>query len=193
MCTSSRRASRRALCLLQTLLPSGTEQRRRRDVAGTATVYPYFSNGAYVARVSVDTRTGLVKLQSLTAVHDCGRIINRVLLEGQLHGAMAMGVGLALYERSSFDESGALLTGSLKHYLVPRANDLPSFSIGHHETLSPVTLLGAKGGGEAGVSGALAAVANAVDDAVSRRGATVTRFPLSPPEVVSILSSTDIT
>jgi carbon-monoxide dehydrogenase large subunit len=151
--------------------------------------YPYFSSGAYVARVSVDSRTGSVKVRSLTAVHDCGRVVNEVLVEGQLQGAMAMGIGLALYESSLFDPTGTLATRSFKEYLVPRANDLPPFKIGHHETLSPNTLFGAKGAGETGVGGALAAVANAVANAVARRGGSdATVFPLMPPQVLSLLA-----
>ena len=150
--------------------------------------YPYFSSGAYVARVSVDPGTGMVKVRSLTAVHDCGRVINEVLVEGQLQGAMAMGIGLALQECSLFDETGALAARSFKEYLAPRANDIPPFKIGHHETLSPNTLFGAKGAGETGVGGALAAVANAVADALKGRGVSQTPvFPLTPPEVLSLL------
>lgn len=150
--------------------------------------YPYFSSGAYVARVDVDRATGRVRLRSLTAVHDCGRVIEPVLVEGQLQGAMAMGAGLALSELSRFDERGAALSASFKEYLAPRANDLPDFVIGHHDTRAPHTLLGAKGAGEAGVGGALAAIANAVDDALSRWGAReVTAVPLDPPAVLALL------
>jgi carbon-monoxide dehydrogenase large subunit len=150
--------------------------------------YPYFSSGAYVARVDVDRGTGRVRLRSLTAVHDCGRVIEPVLVEGQLQGAMAMGAGLALSEESRFDEQGAPRTSSFKEYLAPRANDVPDFVIGHHETPAPHTLLGAKGAGEAGVGGALAAIANAVDDALARWGGReVTAVPLDPPAVLALL------
>lgn len=150
--------------------------------------YPYFSSGAYVARVDVDRATGLVRVRSLTAVHDCGRVIEPVLVEGQLQGAMAMGAGLALTEESRFDAHGAPLASSFKEYLAPRANDLPDFVIGHYETPAPHTLLGAKGAGEAGVGGALAAIANAVDDALARlRGREVTSVPLDPPAVLALL------
>ncbi|ALL79559.1 carbon monoxide dehydrogenase (plasmid) [Pseudonocardia sp. EC080610-09] len=150
--------------------------------------YPYFSSGAYVARVDVDRATGRVRLRSLTAVHDCGRVIEPVLVEGQLQGAMAMGAGLALSEESRFDERGVPQASSFKEYLAPRANDLPDFLIGHHETPAPHTLLGAKGAGEAGVGGALAAIANAVDDALSRQGGReVITAPLDPPAVLALL------
>jgi carbon-monoxide dehydrogenase large subunit len=150
--------------------------------------YPYFSSGAYVARVVVDRHTGKVTLRSLAAVHDCGRVVNETLVEGQLQGAMAMGVGIALFEHSEFDECGTPTTRSFKEYLIPRANDLPSFSIGHIETLSPNTLFGAKGAGEAGLGGALAAVANAVDNALERFGVETTTFPLTPPRVLRMMS-----
>ena len=150
--------------------------------------YPYFSSGAYVARVAVDTLTGKVTVRSLSAVHDCGRVINEALVEGQLQGAMAMGLGIALFEHSEFDESGTLQSRSFKDYLAPRANDLPSFTIGHFETLSPNTLFGAKGAGEAGVGGALAAIGNAVDDALKDLEVQTTTFPLSPPRILAMLS-----
>ncbi|GAA3543933.1 xanthine dehydrogenase family protein molybdopterin-binding subunit [Amycolatopsis ultiminotia] len=149
--------------------------------------YPYFSSGAYVARVRVDPATGVVRVLALTAVHDCGRVIDEVLVEGQLQGAIAMGVGLALSESSLFDDDGTARSRSFKEYLIPRANDLPSFHIGHHETPAPGTLLGAKGAGEAGVGGALAAVANAVDNALAGHGAVVMTVPLTPPRVLDLL------
>ncbi|MEQ3554389.1 xanthine dehydrogenase family protein molybdopterin-binding subunit [Pseudonocardia nematodicida] len=150
--------------------------------------YPYFSSAAYRARVTVDAGTGAVRLDALTAVHDCGRVVDPVLVEGQLHGALAMGAGLALSEASRTDDAGAPATRSFKEYLVPRANDLPEFVLGHHETPAPYTLLGAKGAGEAGVGGALAAIANAVDDAVGRLGGSpVTTVPLDPPTVLALL------
>ena len=151
--------------------------------------YPYFSSGAYVAEVDVDALTGIVRVTKLTAVHDCGRVLEPVLVEGQLQGAMAMGVGLALFEQSRFDGEGSLAARTFKEYLIPRANDLPDFVIGHYETPAPYTLLGAKGAGEAGVGGALAAVANAVDDALHRRGdavGPVTSIPLTPPVVLAL-------
>ncbi|WP_236792238.1 xanthine dehydrogenase family protein molybdopterin-binding subunit [Amycolatopsis sp. GM8] len=151
--------------------------------------YPYFSSGAYVARVSVDPATGVVRVLGLTAVHDCGRVIDEVLVEGQLQGAIAMGIGLAVSESSQFGADGALRTSSFKEYLIPRANDLPSFTIEHHETPAPGTLLGAKGAGEAGVGGAMAAVANAVDDALAGQGAAVTTVPLTPPTVLDLLET----
>ena len=152
--------------------------------------YPYFSNGAYLAHVRVDVATGRVALVALDAVHDCGTVLEPVLVDGQLHGAMAMGASMALQEQLVEDPEGRPLTQTFKEYLVPRANDLPTFTVGHHETPSPRTLLGAKGGGEAGLSGAQAAVVNAVYDAVRRHCGTRPRdleLPLTPPRVLSLL------
>jgi carbon-monoxide dehydrogenase large subunit len=160
------------------------------DAAERRPGYPYFSNGAYLAHVRVDVATGRVALLALDAVHDCGTVLEPVLVDGQLHGAMAMGASMALQEQLVQDPEGRPLTQTFKEYLVPRANDLPTFTVGHHETPSPRTLLGAKGGGEAGLSGAQAAVVNAVYDAVRRHTGTRPRdleLPLTPPRVLSLL------
>lgn len=152
--------------------------------------YPYFSCGAYVARVIVDESTGRVTVTALNAVHDCGTVLDRTLVEGQLHGAMAMGIGLALQEQIIADVNGRQVSLTFKDYLVPKANDVPSFEVAHHATPSPRTLLGAKGGGEAGLGGAQAAVVNAVLDAVRRftgRRPTEVELPLRPPRVRRLL------
>lgn len=152
--------------------------------------YPYFSSGAYVAHVDLDPLTGLVRVLGMWAVHDCGTVIDETLIGGQLHGAMAMGIGLALHEELLIQDEGDLATRTFKQYLVPRANDVPRFRVGHYCTPSPRTLLGAKGGGEAGLGGAQAAVANAVADAVRRHTGVRPRdltLPLSPPRVMDLL------
>jgi CO/xanthine dehydrogenase Mo-binding subunit len=153
--------------------------------------YPYFSSGAYVAFVRVDLLTGGVQVLSLDAVHDCGTVLEPVLVEGQLHGAMAMGSALALQEQLVDGPDGAPLARTFKEYLVPRANDLPSFTVGHLNNPSPRTLLGAKGGGEAGLGGAQAAVVNAVADAVRRHTGhrpLDLELPMSPPRVRRLLT-----
>ncbi len=114
-------------------------------------------------------------------------MINPTLVEGQMHGAMAMGVGAALSEKIVYDVEGRLLADRFKTYLMPRASDLPTFELVHQVTPSPFTVLGAKGAGEAGVGGAQAAIANAVDDALAPLGATVREFPLNPPAVLRLI------
>lgn len=151
------------------------------DAHGRMNPYPTYSNAAYLAVVEVDPATYAVRVLHLAASHDCGAAINPALVDGQLRGAMAMGIGAALYEATRYAPDGARLTTSFREYVMPRAGDLPPIVIGHGRTLSPNTLLGNKGGGEAGVGGAAAAVMNAVADALAPLGAEVLALPLTPP------------
>jgi carbon-monoxide dehydrogenase large subunit len=153
------------------------------DVRGRVNPYPSYSNAAYVAVVEVDPLTMTVSVLHLTAVHDCGVVINPALVEGQLAGAIAMGVGAALSEHVRYAPDGRRLTTSLREYLMPRAADLPDIDLAHRSTPSPHTLLGTKGGGEAGVGGATAAVVAAVEDALSPFGVELTELPLHPPSL----------
>jgi len=113
-------------------------------------------------------------------VEDCGPVINPLIVEGQIHGAVAQGIGEALDERLVYDEDGQLLTGTLMDYALPTASDLPDFAMGHLETPSPLTPGGYKGMGEGGTIGAPAAIANAVADAVRPLGIAVTALPILP-------------
>jgi carbon-monoxide dehydrogenase large subunit len=113
-------------------------------------------------------------------VEDCGPVINPVIVQGQIHGALAQGIGEALGERLVYDESGQLLSGTLMDYAVPAATALPSFVIGHIETPSPLTPGGYKGMGEGGTIGAPPAIANAVADAVAPLGVAITSLPILP-------------
>ncbi len=158
------------------------------DAEGRIQPYPSYSNAAYVAVVQVDAETGVVDLLDLAVVHDCGTIINERLVEGQIRGAVAMGVGAALSEHLVYDDDGVLSTDRLKSYVVPRAPDVPPIRVGHQVTPSPFTLLGTKGAGEAGVGGAAAAVASAVADALIPLGAVIRRFPLTPPTVLRAIN-----
>jgi carbon-monoxide dehydrogenase large subunit len=151
------------------------------DEHGRLNPYPTYSNAAYVAVVEVDPQTGVVRIAHLAAVHDCGLAINPALVEGQLRGAIAMGIGAALGEEVRYGPGGERLTSSFREYVMPRAADLPRIVVGHLETPSPHTLLGNKGAGEAGVGGAAAAVMNAVADALAPLGAEVLELPLVPP------------
>ncbi len=157
------------------------------DEAGRINPYPTYSNGAFCAVVEVDVETGIVTVVDVAAVHDCGTIVNPALVEGQTWGGIAMGIGSALMEHQVYDAAGRLQTDRLKTYLMPRAGDLPSIRLGHQVTPSPFSILGTKGAGEASVGGALAAIANAVEDALSPFGVVVEDFPLSPPRVLALL------
>jgi carbon-monoxide dehydrogenase large subunit len=118
-------------------------------------------------------------------VEDCGPVINPMIVEGQVHGAVAQGIGEALGERVVYDGSAQLLTGSFMDYALPTAADLPSFTLGHLETPSPLTPGGYKGMGEGGTIGAPAAIANAVADAVKPFGVRVTSLPILPETLIS--------
>jgi carbon-monoxide dehydrogenase large subunit len=144
-----------------------------------------FANSGMVAVVEVDTETGLVTLNRLVVVEDCGRVINPLIVDGQIHGGVAQGVGSALFEEFVYDDKGQLLTTTLVDYLLPGAVDLPSFQVHHLETPSPFTINGIKGMGESGAIGPGAAIAGAVDDAIGPlTSARVDRLPITPERVL---------
>ncbi len=145
---------------------------------------PTFSGAVHVASVEVDPETGRVAVRDYVVVEDCGPVINPMIVEGQIHGAVAQGIGEALSERLVYDESGQLLTGTLMDYALPTAATLPAFTIGHLETPSPLTPGGFKGMGEGGTIGAPAAIANAVADAVKPLGVGVTTLPILPADLI---------
>lgn len=148
---------------------------------------PTFAGAVHVAVVEVDGETGAVAVRAYTVVEDCGRVINPLLVEGQIHGALAQGLGEALLERLVHDDdTGQLLTGSLMDYALPRAADAPAPLIAHLETAAPDVPGGIKGMGEGGTIGAPAALANAVADALRGRGVTVASLPILPPELIRV-------
>jgi len=158
----------------------------------SATIYfdppgPTFSGAVHVAAVEVDSATGRVRLRRYVVVEDCGPVVNPTIVEGQIHGAVAQGLGEALQEAIVYDGEGQLLTGTLMDYALPKADDVPAFEIGHLETPSPIMPGGVKGMGEGGTIGAPAAVANAVADAVRARGVRITALPIRPESLVSSL------
>jgi 2-furoyl-CoA dehydrogenase large subunit len=137
-----------------------------------------------VAVVEVERETGVVRVLDYVTVHDAGRQLNPLLVKGQVRGGFAHGAGAALFERVVHDEDGNLLTGTLADYLCPTAPDLPPLTIGHVETPSPFTTLGAKGLGEGTTMSAPAAIANAVGDAL---GVDDVEVPLTPARVWELL------
>ena len=142
--------------------------------------YPF---GAYMAVVEVDPDTGKVDLKRFIACDDVGNVVNPMIVDGQIHGGVAQGIGQALLEGAVFDESGQLNTASYLDYAMPRADDLPSFELDRTVTPCPHNPLGAKGCGEAGTIGSTPAVVNAVVDALSPMGVTDLEMPLSPQRV----------
>jgi len=140
--------------------------------------------GAHIAEVEIDRDTGEVTLLNFTAADDFGRIINPMIVEGQVHGGLVQGIGQALHEDAIYDtESGQLRTGSLMDYCLPRADNVPAFNLSTHETLCAHNPLGAKGCGEAGTIGAPAAIMNAVANALAPFGVTDLSMPATPGRV----------
>ena len=142
-----------------------------------------FGHGAHMAVTRVDPETGMVKVEQYFCVEDCGTIIDHVIVDGQVVGAVALGIGNALYEELVYSEDGQLLTGTFMDYLVPTAPDVPEIQTLHTETPSPFTQGGVKGVGEAGTVGAFTAVGNAVADALLPLGVEVTHPPVGPRRV----------
>jgi aerobic carbon-monoxide dehydrogenase large subunit len=145
-----------------------------------------FPAGCYICEVEVDPATGKVQVMQFVAADDFGNIINPMIVEGQVHGGIAQGIGQALLEDTSYDASGQLLTASYMDYAMPRAHDLPSFSVSHQNTPCPSNPLGIKGCGEAGAIGSPPALINAVTDAIGVRDFTM---PASPQRVWRALQS----
>ena len=142
-----------------------------------------FPNGCHICEVEIDEATGVVSLERYSVVDDVGRMVNPMLVKGQIHGGIAQGVGQALFEVLTYDRDGQLLTGSFMDYAMPRADDLPSFDVDSFEVPTQVNPLGAKGVGEAGTVGALAALLNAVNDALAPLGVRHLDMPVTPERV----------
>ena len=150
--------------------------------------YPFaFTNGAQACWLEVDVETGMVQLLKHWCVEDCGRIINPLLVDEQVRGGIVQGLGGALYEHCVYSPEGQLMVGSMADYLVPMAAEMPDIEVGHIETPTKESLLGAKGAGEAGTAGAPAAVMNAINDALRPFGAKVFAQPFTPERILAAL------
>ena len=158
-------------------------------LSAVATYDPYgtFSNACHVAIVEVDIATGQVEIERFVVVEDAGRLINPMIVEGQIHGGVAQGIANALYEKVVYDDGGNILTGSLADYLVPTMAEIPELEIHHLETLTEASVTGAKGVGEGGTIGAPAAVLNAVSDALAPFGVGIFEMPITPQRILQLL------
>src|SRR6267143_288258 len=142
-----------------------------------------FPNGCHVCEVEIDEATGVVRIVRHTVVDDVGRIVNPMLVKGQIHGGVVQGLGQGLFETLVYDETGQLLAGSFMDYAMPRADDVPSFEVDSFEVPTKVNPLGAKGVGEAGTVGALPALMNAVNDALAPLGIRHLDMPVTAERV----------
>ena len=145
---------------------------------------PTFPNGCHACEVEIDADTGAVTIERYVGVDDVGRVINPMIVDGQMHGSTAQGVGQALLEEGVYDrDTGQLLSGSFMDYAMPRADMFPSFLCETNEVLAPNNPLGVKGGGEGGTTGAPPAVINAVVDALRDFGVRDVPMPATPERV----------
>jgi carbon-monoxide dehydrogenase large subunit len=154
----------------------------------SASTYP---NGCHIAEVEVDPETGVIDLVSYVSVNDFGTVINPMIVEGQLHGGVVQGIGQALMELAVYDKDGQLLSGSFMDYAMPRAADVPMFSLADHPAPAKTNPLGVKGCGEAGCAGALTSVMNAVIDALGEHGIRHLDMPLTPFRIWQALHATE--
>jgi CO/xanthine dehydrogenase Mo-binding subunit len=143
-----------------------------------------FASGAHAAVVEIDPATWEIDVVDYAVVHDCGNIVNPMIVEGQVHGGVAQGVGGALYERMAYDRDGQLQNASFMDFLMPYASEVPDVAIDHQQTPSPLNPLGLKGAGEAGVIPGTAAIASAIEDATGRR---IASMPISPTELYDLM------
>jgi CO/xanthine dehydrogenase Mo-binding subunit len=155
------------------------------DRSSLGVFYPFMGHACHIAVVEVDVETGAVEFLKYVAVHDCGTMVNPRSLEGHIVGGTAQGLGTALLEQFVYTDDGNLLTQSYFDYLMPSALEVPEVLIGHHETPSPYTPYGIKGGGEAGRMMAPAAIASAIEDALAPLGVRVHTLPATPERVLT--------
>lgn len=152
-----------------------------------------FTNGIQASHVEVDTDTGFVRLLGHWVVDDCGTVVNPLLVDEQIRGAVVQGIGAALFEECLYSNEGQLLNGNLADYLVPMSGEMPDIAVGHTCTPTRASALGAKGAGEAGTAGAPAAILNAVNDALRPLGAELFEIPLTPERILRALRKARMT
>jgi carbon-monoxide dehydrogenase large subunit len=150
-----------------------------------------YTNGTHVVEAEVDRATGAVQLNRYVVVHDCGRIINPMMLDGQILGGVANGIGATLFEWMQFDDDGQPLTVNYADYLLPTADAVPPVEIHHLESLSPMNPLGVKGAAESGTIGAPAAIVSAIEDALAPLGIVIRDLPVTPPRLRALIAEAE--
>ena len=162
------------------------------ELAATKTYDPVFgttTSATHIAAVEIDPETYEVRIDRFAVAEDCGRIVNPLIVDGQVHGGVAQGIGAALYEEIIYDEQGQINTASLVDYLVPSACEIPMMDVVHLESASPTTLGGFRGMGEGGTIGAPAAIANAVADALAPLGIEINELPVTPERLFRLIEA----
>ena len=178
------------LALLANPLRGAVEPGTEPGLEATAYFGPQYGAAAFGVHaliLEVDPETMMVEIKRYVVVEDCGTILNPLILEGQIHGGVAMGIGNAFYERLVFDENGQLLNASLADYLIPSATEVPRIEVGHEETRSPLNPLGTKGAGEAGTIPVPALFAQALENALPDFNLEILEMPLSPNRLFELL------
>lgn len=143
--------------------------------------------GVHAMIIEVDPETMMIEIKRYVVVEDCGTVLNPLMLEAQVHGGVAMGIGNAYYEQLVYDENAQLLNASLADYLIPTASEVPRIEVGHHETRSPLNPLGTKGAGEAGAIPVPAVFAQAIENAFADQDLEILEMPLSPNRLFELL------
>jgi carbon-monoxide dehydrogenase large subunit len=164
----------------------------RDELAATKTYDPVFGTttcATHIAAVEIDPETYEIRIDHFAVAEDCGKIVNPLIVDGQVQGGVAQGVGAALYEEVVYDEQGQMQTASLVDYLVPSACEIPSMRLVHLESISPTTLGGFRGMGEGGTIGAPAAIANAVTDALSPLRIEINELPVTPERIFRLIEA----
>jgi len=169
-------------------LPAGTQPGLENTTYFTPERATY-ANNTHVAEVEVDTGTGEVRILRYVVVHDCGRVINPLLIEGQVVGGVAHGIGNALLERMVYDENAQPLSMNFGEYLLPLATDVPRIEVHHIESPSPLNPLGVKGAGEGGTITAIAAIVGAIEDALAPFGVRITEAPVTPQRIIELIEA----
>ncbi len=164
----------------------------RDELVATRTYDPVFgttTSATHIAMVEIDRETYEIRIERFAVAEDCGRLVNPLIVEGQVHGGVAQGIGAALYEEVVYDKQGQLNTASLVDYLVPSACEIPPMQLVHLESVSPTTLGGFRGMGEGGTIGAPAALANALADALAPLGIKINQLPVTPERLFRLIEA----
>jgi aerobic carbon-monoxide dehydrogenase large subunit len=164
----------------------------RGELAATETYDPVFgttTSATHIAMVEIDPETFAVRVERYAVAEDCGRLVNPMIVDGQVHGGVAQGIGAALYEELVYDAQGQITTASLADYVVPSACEIPPMQVTHLESMSPTTLGGFRGMGEGGTIGAPAAIANALADALAPLGIEINELPATPERLFRLIEA----